>query len=152
MSPELARTYHAELLRQVVLMLCAGIVHGDLSEYNVLVDHNGPVIIDLPQAVDAAANNNARQMLLRDVNNLASYFGQFAPELLDTRYGEEIWSHYEAGSLSPERELTGCFIADERIADLDEIMQVIDAARDEDAIRQAGREAARRPDVEPESF
>ncbi len=142
LSPELARQYHAELLRQVVRMLCAGIVHGDLSEYNILVDADGPVIIDLPQAVDAAANNNARRMLERDVANLAAYFGRFAPELLDAAYGPEIWARYEAGKLHPESELSGVFTPAEAPADLDEIMQVIDAARDEEAARQARRAAA----------
>lgn len=140
LSADDARSYHAILVRQVVRMLCAGIVHGDLSEYNVLVDSNGPVIIDLPQAVDAAANNNASRMLDRDVDNLATYFGQFAPELLDTAYGKEIWSLYESGKLHPEIELTGVFHADETAADLDEVMQVIDAARKEEAARRARME------------
>ncbi len=137
LSADDARRFHAMLVRQVVRMLCAGIVHGDLSEYNVLVDSDGPVIIDLPQAVDAAANNNASRMLERDVANLATYFGQFAPELLETAYGKEIWSLYESGKLHPEIELTGVFVADETAADLDEVMQVIEAARKEEAARQA---------------
>ncbi len=136
MSEEIARQYHAVLIRQVVRMLCAGIVHGDLSEYNVLVDSEGPVIIDLPQAIDAAANNNASRMLERDVNNLATYFGQFAPELLDTRYDKEIWSLYESGKLHVDSELTGVFKEEEKPADLDEVMQIIDAAREEEAARQ----------------
>ncbi|MBS0347801.1 MAG: phosphotransferase [Proteobacteria bacterium] len=143
LSEEEALAYHAALIREVVRMLCAGIVHGDLSEYNVLVDANGPVIIDLPQAVDAAANNNARRMLERDVDNLASYFGQFAPVLLETRYGPEIWSLYETGALHPESLLTGRFEEAVRDVDLDEVMQVIDAAKDEDAERRARQEAAR---------
>lgn len=143
LSEEEALAYHAALIREVVRMLCAGIVHGDLSEYNVLVDGNGPVIIDLPQAVDAAANNNAKRMLERDVDNLASYFGQFAPVLLETRYGPEIWSLYETGALHPESVLTGHFEEAARDVDLDEVMQVIDAAKDEDAARRARQEAAR---------
>ena len=142
LSPEVAREYHAFLIRQVVLMLCAGIVHGDLSEYNVLVDDQGPVIIDLPQAIDAAANNNASRMLGRDVDNLADYFGQFAPELLKTNYAAEIWSLYETGKLLPDSPLTGVFVAPETVTDLHEIMKVIDAAGDEDAARRA-RKAAR---------
>lgn len=142
LSPEVARQYHAKLLRQVVLMLCAGIVHGDLSEYNILVDGDGPVIIDLPQAVDAAANNNASRMLERDVNNLAAYFGQFAPELLQTQYGKEIWALFENGKLQPDSELTGRFKQTTKAADLNEIMQVIDAARLEDAARRARKAAA----------
>lgn len=137
-----ARRFHAELVRQVVRMLCAGIVHGDLSEYNVLVDRDGPVIIDLPQAVDAAANNNARAMLERDVGNLAAYFGQFAPDLLDTAYGKEIWALYESGKLQPESALTGVFEVEAGHADVDEVMQVIEAARREEAARQAGRAEA----------
>ena len=142
LSEEDARRYHADLVRQVVRMLCAGIVHGDLSEYNVLVDCDGPVIIDLPQAIDAAANNNARRMLERDVANLATYFGQFAPDLLNTDYGSEIWALYESGQLQPESALSGVFKAERGDADVDEVMQVIEAARREDAARQAGRAAA----------
>jgi RIO kinase 1 len=142
LSTEDARRFYTFLVRQVVRMLCAGIVHGDLSEYNVLVDSEGPVIIDLPQAVDAAANNNAKRMLERDVDNLANYFGQFAPELLDTRYGEEIWALYETGKLQPDSPLTGRFEADQGAVDLDDVMQVIEDAREEDAVRRAGREAS----------
>lgn len=148
LSEEVARQYHAILIRQVVRMLCAGIVHGDLSEYNVLVDSAGPVIIDLPQAIDAAANNNASRMLERDVDNLADYFGQFAPDLLKTQYGKEIWALYEAGKLEPESELTGIFKADEGLADLNQIMQVIDNARLEDAARRA-RKALQNAEVKP---
>lgn len=141
LSADDARRYHADLVREVVRMLCAGIVHGDLSEYNVLVDGDGPVIIDLPQAVDAAANNNARAMLERDVDNLAAYFGQFAPDLRDTDYGKEIWSLYESGQLQPDSALTGVFRADDGCTDVDEVMQIIEAARQEEAARQAGRAA-----------
>lgn len=142
LSEEDARRFHADLVREVVRMLCAGIIHGDLSEYNVLVDSDGPVIIDLPQAVDAAANNNARFMLERDLDNLAAYFGQFAPELRDTQYGKEIWALYESGKLQPETLLTGIFAADETPADVADVMQVIEDARKEDEVRQAGRLAA----------
>lgn len=153
LTEEEAIKYHAMLIRQVVYMLCAGIVHGDLSEYNVLVDSNGPVIIDLPQAVDAAANNNAQRMLERDVDNLADYFGQFAPALLQTRYGPEIWALYENGALHPESELTGTFAETEVAVNLDEVMEVIDAAQHEEDVRQAGRAlaaAAERPADEDE--
>jgi len=142
LSADDARRFHRDLVRQVVLMLCAGIVHGDLSEYNVLIDPHGPVIIDLPQAVDAAANNNARAMLERDLDNLAAYFGQFAPELRDTDFGKEIWSLYESGKLQPDTALTGLFSVEEAPADVGEVMQVIEAALKEEAARQAGRAAA----------
>jgi len=136
LPPELARAYHRTLITQVVRMMCAGIVHGDLSEYNVLVDSHGPVIIDLPQAVDAAGNNNAFSMLERDVNNLATYFGQFAPELLTTDYGMEIWSLYKSGKLQPESVLTGHFERNEKPADLRGVMREVADARKEEAARQ----------------
>ncbi|EGW20963.1 PA4780 family RIO1-like protein kinase [Methylobacter tundripaludum] len=131
LSREQALEYHGLLIKEVVRMLCAGLVHGDLSEYNILVDANGPVIIDLPQAVDAAANNNAARMLERDVDNLADYFGRFAPELLKTEYGKEIWKLYESGDLTPQVELTGRFKASNKIADVRSIMREINDARDE---------------------
>jgi RIO kinase 1 len=135
LTQEQAREFHAFLIRQVVLMLCAGIVHGDLSEFNVLVDSRGPVIIDLPQAVDAAANNNASRMLERDVDNLAVYFGQFAPELLATQYGKEIWSIYQKGELLPDTPLTGYYHQIEKNADVRSVMREIDAARDDNAAK-----------------
>ena len=123
-----ALEFHAELLQQVVRMLCAGIIHGDLSEYNILVGSDGPVIIDLPQAVDAAGNSNAGPMLERDVANLASYFSRFAPELDGTEYGKEIWRLYQAGSLSPDSELTGRIEIEQRIADVDAVLEEVKLA------------------------
>lgn len=140
LTEEQARRYHAMLIREVVRMLCAGIVHGDLSEYNVLLSHDGPVIIDLPQAVYAGSNNNARVMLERDVGNLASYFGRFAPELLDTDYGMEIWSIYQSGALKPDTSLTGKFERSEKTADVASVLREVDAALREEAARQLYRQ------------
>lgn len=126
-----ARAYHAALIGEVVRMLCAGVVHGDLSEFNVLAAADGPVIIDLPQAVDASSNNHAAQMLERDVDNLAAYFGRFAPDLLTTDYGKEIWALYEASELRPTSELTGRFERVLKEADVAGVMEEIDAAREE---------------------
>lgn len=139
-TPEEAVACHHQLVHEVVRMLCAGLVHGDLSEYNILIDPKGPVIIDLPQAVDAAGNNHAFTMLARDVQNLADYFGQFAPELLDTRYAKEIWALYESGELTPESHLTGEFEEDEAPADLDSLLREIMDARDEEERRKAAEE------------
>jgi len=124
-----AREYHRELIKNIVVMLCAGIIHGDLSEYNVLVDHAGLVIIDLPQAVNASENNNARSMLERDVANITAYFGRFAPELLSTDYGREIWKLYASGKLSVTSELTGLFVQSDVPADVKGVMREIDYAR-----------------------
>ena len=127
---------HAEMLHQVVVMLCAGIIHGDLSEYNVLLGRNGLVIIDLPQAVNAAGNLGAGAMLERDVANLASYFGRFAPELLTTQYGKEIWRLYEAGKLKPDTELTGKIALDTRVADVAAVLEEVNLALKAEAARQ----------------
>jgi RIO kinase 1 len=140
LTPELSREYHRFLINQVVRMLCAGIVHGDLSEFNILLGSDGPVIIDLPQAVDAASNNNAFKMLERDVTNLATYFGQFAPELLTTDYGIEIWSLYQSGKLHPESTLTGCFERNEKPADLVSVMREINDTLKEEEARQLYRQ------------
>ncbi|NVN90529.1 MAG: serine protein kinase RIO [Desulfuromonadales bacterium] len=129
LTAEQAREFHRTMISQIVLMLCAGLVHGDLSEYNVLVGGDGLVIIDLPQAVDAAGNNNAAKMLLRDVENMATYFGRFAPELLATNYGEEIWKLYASGKLSPMSELTGRVEQNHKPADVRGVMRIIDSAR-----------------------
>lgn len=142
MTAELALTDHAMVMKYVMRMLCAGVVHGDLSEFNVLVDDYGPVIIDLPQAVDAAGNNNAQAMLTRDVNNMTTYYGQYAPELLNSQYAREIWALYEEGALHPERELTGNFKESDEAADVDVVMQEIKAAFAEEQERlQRLREA-----------
>ena len=135
-SPEEARAHHECLIREVVRMLCAGVVHGDLSEFNILVGSDGPVIIDLPQAVDAAGNNHAPKILERDVANLRNYFGRYAPELLATNYGKEIWALYEAGALQPDTPLTGRFAQIEKPVDLESVMQEIDDARFEEAARR----------------
>jgi RIO kinase 1 len=135
-TPELARVHFQMLLKQVVLMLCAGVIHGDLSEFNILIGSDGPVIIDLPQAVDAAGNNHAPDMLARDVANLTAYFGRFAPELLGTEYGKEIWALYEHGELHPEVQLTGRFAHSTKPVDLDGVIREIDDARAEEEARQ----------------
>ncbi|MDD2310708.1 MAG: serine protein kinase RIO [Desulfuromonadaceae bacterium] len=124
-----AREYHRELIKEIVLMLCAGIIHGDLSEYNVLVGSKGLVIIDLPQAVNASGNNNARSMLERDVGNITAYFSRFAPELISTDYGREIWKLYASGALSATSELTGLFVQSDSPADVKGVMREIDYAR-----------------------
>ena len=135
-SADDARLHHASLLVEVVRMLCAGVVHGDLSEFNILLSGNGPVIIDLPQAVDAAGNNHAQRMLMRDVGNLRNFFGRSAPELLKTQFGPEIWEVYTRGVLTPETVLTGRYEAKAGDVDLGGIMREIDDARDEEAARQ----------------
>jgi len=139
LNAELSREYHRILVTQVVRMLCAGIIHGDLSEYNVLVDSTGPIIIDLPQAIDAAANNQACKMLLRDVENLAIYFGQFAPELLATSYGMEIWSLYQSGQLHPKSILTGCFEFVEKSVNINSILREINDTLKEEEARKLNR-------------
>lgn len=136
LSAEQALEFHARLLNQVVRMLCAGIIHGDLSEYNILVGSDGPVIIDLPQAVDAAGNSNASAMLERDVANLASYFSRFAPELAASNYGKEIWRLYQAGALTPESELTGRIEVDNRIADVGAVLEEVKLALQEEERRR----------------
>nr|WP_198589440.1 PA4780 family RIO1-like protein kinase [Vibrio breoganii] len=135
-SPEQAVQDHQVMMSYVVKMLCVGLIHGDLSEFNVLVDETGPVIIDLPQAVDAAANNNAEWMLTRDVNNIRDYYAQFAPELLATEYAKEMWALYEKGDLKPDSKLTGEFKEDETAADLDSIILEIESARAEELNRR----------------
>jgi len=153
LSPETAQAYHQEMIRQIVRMLCTGIIHGDLSEFNVLVDADGPVIIDLPQAVNAAGNNNARMMLARDIDNMARYFGRFAPEILATQYAQEIWALYQSGELAPDIELTGTFEESSSLVDLDGVLEAIEEARRENeekllqqgAIRPEAPAAAPRP-------
>ena len=139
LTAQQGRTDHAVVMRHVVRMLCAGLVHGDLSEFNVLAGEDGPVIIDLPQAVDAAANNNARSMLERDVDNMTRYYAQFAPELLDTRYAKEIWALFENGELLSDTALTGRFEESTEAVDVDAVIEEINlaVAEEQDRLREA---------------
>ena len=140
LSPEEARVYHEFLMRQVVRMLNIGLIHGDLSEFNVLVAPDGPVIIDLPQVVNAAGNNGALAMLQRDVNNIRGTLARFAPELLATEFAREIWSIYERGELTADSKLTGQFARDETIADSEGVLLVVNDAREEALRRELGRQ------------
>ena len=135
MNEEQALEDHAVVMQYVVMMLCAGIVHGDLSEFNVLVDDYGPVIIDLPQAVDASANNNAESMLARDIANMTTYYGQFAPQLLGSNYAKEIWALYEDGALKPDTALSGFFAEPEDESDVDSVLDEIKAVLKEEEKR-----------------
>ncbi|WP_281649000.1 PA4780 family RIO1-like protein kinase [Parendozoicomonas sp. Alg238-R29] len=136
MQAEQAREDHALMMTYVMRMLCAGLVHGDLSEFNVLMAEDGPVIIDLPQAVNAAANNNAKAMLERDVSNITEYYAQFAPELLNSRYAEEMWALFEESKLTPETELTGFFEENTNSADVDAMLAEIQAVIAEEEEKQ----------------
>lgn len=135
MDAEQAREDHAVVMVYVMRMLCAGVVHGDLSEFNVLVDEYGPVIIDLPQAVDASSNNNAKSMLMRDVDNMTTYYAQYAPELAQSKYGQEMWALYENAELTPETQLTGLFTEDTESANVDTVLEEIKAAFEEEQSR-----------------
>ncbi|MEZ9593316.1 PA4780 family RIO1-like protein kinase [Shewanella sp. 10N.261.52.F9] len=137
LTAEMATVHHALVMKDVQRMLCAGLIHGDLSEFNVLLDHTGPVIIDLPQAVDAAANNNAKRMLLRDVNNMTQYYGQFSPALLTSKYAQEMWLKFESGDLLPDTVLTGQFVESEHSADIESVLAEIQAAFEEEQERKA---------------
>jgi len=137
LSPEDALVYHGALITEVVRMLCTGIVHGDLSEFNILLAADGPVIIDLPQAVDAAGNNHANRMLLRDVENLRDFFGRFEPSLLATDYGSEIWDLYARGLITPDSPLTGQFEHRTGAVDVRDVIAVIEDAQVQEAARLA---------------
>ena len=136
LDAETARDYHQRLIADVVRMLMAGLIHGDLSEFNILIDAHGPVIIDLPQAVNAAANLSAGMLLVRDVDRLRCCLGGFAPELLDTDYGKEMWARYASGRLRADSQLTGCFAPERVDVNLAELMGIIDAAREEEMERR----------------
>ena len=137
MDADQAREDHALMMHYVKCMLCEGIVHGDLSEFNVLVDEDGPVIIDLPQAVHVASNNNAQSMLERDVRNMTEYYGAFAPDLLSSNYAAEMWALLEDGDLHPDYQLTGEFEVDLHDADTDSVLAEIKAVLEEEEARRA---------------
>jgi RIO kinase 1 len=140
LTPDTARDYHGFLMRQIVRMLSLGLIHGDLSEFNVLLAPEGPVIIDLPQVVNASGNNAAFAMLERDTNNIRATLGRFAPELLQTEFAREMWTLYEQGELHPESPLTGLAAREERDADTGSVIRVIEDAREEAIRRRLGRE------------
>ena len=140
---ETARDYHGRMMMEIVRMLCAGLVHGDLSEFNVLIDADGPVVIDLPQAVNAAGNNSAQMMLMRDINNMTQYFALYAPDLLVSHYAEEIWHLFEHGNLHPNVKLTGKFAASNVDADIATMMRIIEHAKQEEEERKERERMAR---------
>jgi len=146
MSTEQALEDHEVVIQYIVMMLCAGIIHGDLSQFNVLVDQYGPVIIDLPQAVDAAGNNSAQSMFMRDVNNMTAYYAQYAPELSTTQYGKEIWALYEKGELLPETKLTGKFAETTETIDIEPVLLEIQAAFLAEQERQERMDSIEEPD------
>ncbi len=141
LSAEAAREYHHFLIRQIVRMLSIGLIHGDLSEFNVLVGTEGPVIIDLPQAVNAAGNNGAFAMLERDVNNIRGTLGRFAPQLLETEFAREMWAQFEQGELTADSKLTGAFARDETLVNPDTVLLAVQDAREEALQRELGRES-----------
>jgi len=149
LEPEDAREFHAFMISEIVKMLCAGLVHGDLSEFNVLLGPEGPVIIDLPQAVNAVANNHAFSMLERDVGNMAEYFGQFAPELRYTKFAKEMWALFADGELKPDTKLTGEFAEPEEDPDVDAVLREIKDALADQARREAMLNAEDEPNDEP---
>jgi RIO kinase 1 len=127
LEPEQGMAVFEHLIREVQRMLCAGVVHGDLSDFNVLMTAEGPVIIDFPQAVDPAHNRNARKLLIRDVRNLTSFLARHTPKLKGTRYAEEMWQLYEAGKLTPDTKLTGKWKPPSRKADTSSLLAEIEA-------------------------
>ena len=141
LTAQQAREHHAALITEVVRMLCAGVVHGDLSEFNILLCATGPVIIDLPQAVDAAGNNHANRMLLRDVDNLRQFFGRFAPDLLHSDFGPEIWDLYQRGLLHVDTPLTGRFVRKKGPVDMGGVLREISDAQTEEAARRLRQQA-----------
>jgi RIO kinase 1 len=147
LSAEVARDYHRFLIGQIVRMLCTGLIHGDLSQFNVLVGTEGPVIIDLPQAVNAAGNNNAFAMLERDVKNVTETLGQFAPELLETDFAHEMWALFEQGELKPETVLTGVYVKDESVPDLGQVVLAIEDARRDEMFRRERESASESEDA-----
>ena len=149
LEPDDAREFHAFMISEIVKMLCAGLVHGDLSEFNVLLGPEGPVIIDLPQAVNAVANNHAFSMLERDVGNMAEYFGQFAPELRYTKFAKEMWALFADGELKPDTKLTGEFAEPEEDPDVDAVLREITDALADQARREAMLNAEDEPNDEP---
>jgi RIO kinase 1 len=141
LSAETAREYHHFLIQQIVRMLSIGLIHGDLSEFNVLVGPDGPVIIDLPQAVNAAGNNGAFAMLERDVNNIRGSLGRYASELLETEFAHEMWAQFEQGELTADSKLTGVFARDEATVNPDTVLLAVEDAREEALQRELGRES-----------
>ncbi|QDG49326.1 serine protein kinase RIO [Persicimonas caeni] len=122
-----------QILREVVKMLCADVVHADLSVFNVLLEEDGPVIIDFPQSIAAARNNHARKILLRDVANItdALRFGRPPHEL---RYGYEMWDLYERGELKPDSELTGKFDVPQHDVDPDILLLEMQQVEEDEAL------------------
>jgi RIO kinase 1 len=136
-TAEQATAVHERLLREVVRMLCAGVVHGDLSDFNVLMGTDGPVIIDLPQAVDPSKNQNARKLLLRDVDNLQRFLSRFVPSARRAPYAEEMWSLYERNQLTPETVLRGQYQASQKKADTGALLELIGEVNEDERRRLA---------------
>jgi RIO kinase 1 len=99
-TPEQASALHLEIFLQVKRLLESGLIHADLSAYNVLMAATGPTLIDLPQVVDVAGNNNAGLILRRDLRNVTEHLARFDARLLRfANCGEALFRHCQRGTL-----------------------------------------------------
>ena len=159
LDPESARLVFTTLLSQVVGMLCVGVVHGDLSEFNVLLGQYGPVVIDFPQAVDPAHNQNARKLLVRDLDNLQLLLTHSVPGSRRLPYGQELWALYTKDNLTPDTQLTGRYRPPKRKANTESVLYEVEVAERDARQRQEAqdpkkrgrgrREPGPKPPVEP---
>lgn len=100
LSQEEAESFFEEILQNINLMLTHGMIHGDLSPYNVLYWEGKITLIDFPQVTNSRTNSRAYFILRRDVQRICEYFAQYGLSRDGIALTDKLWRLH--GGLHPK--------------------------------------------------